>query len=75
MNEATNETQPTAEETKIAKRKEAQRKYYATKGKDVRRKYYEANIDDKRRQSREYQRKRRELFKEYQRIALEQHAA
>ena len=48
MNEATNETQPTAEETKIAKRKEAQRKYYATKGKDVRRKYYEANIDDKR---------------------------
>ena len=74
MTETTNETPATAEETKIAKRKEAQRKYYATKGKDVRRKYYEANIDDKRRQSREYQRKRRELFKEYQRIALEQHA-
>ena len=75
MNEATNETPVTAEETKITKRKEAQRKYYATKGRDVRRKYYKANVDDKRRQSREYQRKRRELFKEYQEIALRNQVA
>ena len=71
MTEATTSTL----DDRLAKRKEAQRKYYATKGRQVRQKYYQANIDDKRRQSREYQRKRRELFKEYQRIALEQQAA
>ena len=36
----------------------------------MRRKYYLANIEEKRRASREYHRKRRELFKEYECIAL-----
>lgn len=55
---------------KRAQRRKRQREYYAEKGKEVRRKYYLANIEEKRRASREYHRKRRELFKEYERIAL-----
>ena len=55
---------------KRAQRRKRQREYYAEKGNEVRRKYYLANIEEKRRASREYHRKRRELFKEYERIAL-----
>ena len=44
------------------------------KGKEVRRKYYQDNKEAKQRQSREYQRKRRELFKEYERLVNEQRA-
>ena len=55
---------------KRAIRQRKQREYDAEKGKEVRRKYYLANIEEKRRASREYHRKRRELFKEYERIAL-----
>ena len=55
---------------KKALRQKRQREYYAEKGKEVRRKYYLANIEEKRRASREYHRKRRELFKEYECIAL-----
>lgn len=55
---------------KRAIRQRKQREYYAEKGKEVRRKYYLANIEEKRRASREYHRKRRELFKEYECIAL-----
>jgi|TARA_B100001109_G_scaffold232413_1_gene210196 hypothetical protein len=55
---------------KRAQRRKRQREYYAEKGKEVRRNYYLANIEEKRRASREYHRKRRELFKEYERIAL-----
>ena len=55
---------------KKTERQKRQREYYAEKGKEVRRKYYLANIEEKRRASREYHRKRRELFKEYERIAL-----
>ena len=55
---------------KRAQRRKRQREYYAEKGKEVRRKYYLANIEEKRRASREYHRKRRELFKEYECIAL-----
>ena len=36
----------------------------------MRRKYYLANVEEKRRASREYHRKRREQFLEYERIAL-----
>ena len=55
---------------KRAQRRKRQREYYAEKGKEVRRNYYLANIEEKRRASREYHRKRRELFKEYECIAL-----
>ena len=55
---------------KRAIRQRKQREYYAQKGKVVRRNYYLANIEEKRRASREYHRKRRELFKEYECIAL-----
>ena len=47
---------------KRAQRRKRQREYYAEKGKEVRRNYYLANIEEKRRASREYHRKRRELF-------------
>ena len=55
---------------KRAQRRKRQREYYAEKGKEVRRNYYLANIEEKRRASRESHRKRRELCKEYERIAL-----
>ena len=55
---------------KKAQRQKRQREYYAEKGKEVRRKYYLANIEEKRRASREYHRKRRAQFLEYERIAL-----
>ena len=55
---------------KKAQRQKRQREYYAEKGKEVRRKYYQANIEEKRRASREYHRKRRAQFLEYERIAL-----
>ena len=55
---------------KKAQRQKRQREYYAEKGKDVRRKYYQANIEEKRRVSREYARKQRAQFLEYERIAL-----
>ena len=56
---------------KKAQRQKRQREYYAEKGKDVRRKYYQANIEEKRRASREYARKQRAQFLEYERIAQE----
>ena len=55
---------------KKAQRQKRQREYYAEKGKDVWRKYYQANIEEKRRASREYARKQRAKFLEYERIAL-----
>ena len=55
---------------KRAQRRKRQREYYAEKGKEVRRKYYLANIEEKRRASREYHRKQRAKFLEYERIAL-----
>ena len=55
---------------KRALRRKRQREYYAEKGKEVRRNYYLANIEEKRRASREYHRKRRAQFLEYERIAL-----
>ena len=61
-------------DNKVLARRAKQREYYANKGKDVRRKYYQDNKETKQRQSRDYQRKRRELFKEYEKIAIEQRA-
>ena len=55
---------------KITMRQRKQREYYAAKGKVVRRNYYLANLEEKRRASREYARKKREQFREYERIAL-----
>ena len=55
---------------KRAIRQRKQREYYAQKGKVVRRNYYLANIEEKRRASREYARKQRAQFLEYERIAL-----
>ena len=57
-------------EQKIIARQMQQKDYYATKGKHVRQAYYQANIEEKRKASREYQRSRRKLLKEYERIAL-----
>ena len=59
-------------DNKVMARRAKQKEYYATKGKEVRRKYYQDNKEGKQSQSREYQRKRRELFKEYERLVNEQ---
>ena len=61
-------TEPLLDKRAIRQRR--QREYYAAKGKVVRRNYYLANIEEKRRVSRERARKKREQFREYERIAL-----
>jgi len=60
----------TTNEQKILARQMQQKEYYISKGKHVRQAYYQANIEEKRKASREYQRKRRALLREYERIAL-----
>ena len=60
----------TRSEQKILARQMQQKNYYASNGKHVRQAYYQANIEEKRKACRDYQRKRRSLLREYERIAL-----
>jgi len=60
----------TTSEQKILTRQMQQKDYYASKGKHVRHAYYQANIEEKRKASRDHQRKRRTLLREYELIAL-----